>query len=154
LGEAYESKGDQKAQAKENVSKRDAQVLKHRRVPDQRAYKGGNDGCKRTYPLSSVRATCLALVFSGSTPSSARLRISSLADSAIVSVESGRTSDRSLSVCLNTSINDRTAALWPQAMEAIQMQKAHLYEAILLVNRGVDEAVRGLERLTGARAGR
>jgi hypothetical protein len=27
------------------------------------------------------------------------------------------------------------------------MQKAHLYEAILLVNRGVDEAVRGLERL-------
>jgi hypothetical protein len=24
------------------------------------------------------------------------------------------------------------------------MQKAHLYEAILLVNRGVDEAVRGL----------
>jgi hypothetical protein len=27
------------------------------------------------------------------------------------------------------------------------MRKAHLYEAILLVNRGVDEAVRGLERL-------
>jgi hypothetical protein len=27
------------------------------------------------------------------------------------------------------------------------MQKAQLYEAILLVNRGVDEAVRGLERL-------
>jgi hypothetical protein len=27
------------------------------------------------------------------------------------------------------------------------MQKAHLYEAILLVNRGVDEAVRGFERL-------
>ncbi len=27
------------------------------------------------------------------------------------------------------------------------MQKAHLYEAILLINRGVDEAVRGLERL-------
>jgi hypothetical protein len=27
------------------------------------------------------------------------------------------------------------------------MQKAHLYEAILLVNRGIDEAVRGLERL-------
>ncbi|MGC2733679.1 MAG: hypothetical protein WA212_07275 [Candidatus Acidiferrales bacterium] len=30
------------------------------------------------------------------------------------------------------------------------MQKAHLYEAILLVNRGVDEAVRGLERLKRA----
>ncbi len=30
------------------------------------------------------------------------------------------------------------------------MQKAHLYEAILLVNRGVDEAVRGLERLRRA----
>ncbi len=27
------------------------------------------------------------------------------------------------------------------------MQKAHLYEAILLVNRGIDDAVRGLERL-------
>jgi hypothetical protein len=27
------------------------------------------------------------------------------------------------------------------------MQKAHLYEAIFLVNRGIDEAVRGLERL-------
>jgi hypothetical protein len=31
------------------------------------------------------------------------------------------------------------------------MQKAHLYEAILLVNRGVDEAVRGLERLKSAK---
>jgi hypothetical protein len=36
-------------------------------------------------------------------------------------------------------------------MEAIQMQKARLYEAILLVNRGVDEAVRGLERLKRAK---
>jgi hypothetical protein len=36
-------------------------------------------------------------------------------------------------------------------MGAIQMQKAHLYEAILLVNRGVDEAVRGLERLKRAK---
>jgi len=31
------------------------------------------------------------------------------------------------------------------------MQKARLYEAILLVNRGVDEAVRGLERLKRAK---
>jgi hypothetical protein len=31
------------------------------------------------------------------------------------------------------------------------MQKAHLYEAILLMNRGVDEAVRGLERLKRAK---
>jgi hypothetical protein len=31
------------------------------------------------------------------------------------------------------------------------MQRAHLYEAILLVNRGVDEAVRGLERLKRAK---
>jgi len=30
------------------------------------------------------------------------------------------------------------------------MQKAHLYEAILLVNRGIDDAVRGLERLKRA----
>jgi hypothetical protein len=31
------------------------------------------------------------------------------------------------------------------------MQKAHLYEAILLVNRGIDEAVQGLERLKRVR---
>jgi hypothetical protein len=31
------------------------------------------------------------------------------------------------------------------------MQKAHLYEAILLVNRGLDEAVQGLERLKRAK---
>jgi hypothetical protein len=36
-------------------------------------------------------------------------------------------------------------------MEEEQMQKAHLYEAILLVNRGVDETVRGLERLKRAK---
>lgn len=31
------------------------------------------------------------------------------------------------------------------------MQKAHLYEAILLVNRGIDDTVRGLERLKRAK---
>jgi hypothetical protein len=31
------------------------------------------------------------------------------------------------------------------------MTKAHLYEAILLVNRGIDEAVQGLARLKSAR---
>jgi len=31
------------------------------------------------------------------------------------------------------------------------MQKAHLYEAILLVNQGDDDAVRGLERLKRAK---
>jgi hypothetical protein len=31
------------------------------------------------------------------------------------------------------------------------MQKAHLYEAIFLVNRGIDEAVQGLERLKRAK---
>jgi hypothetical protein len=31
------------------------------------------------------------------------------------------------------------------------MQKAHLYEAILLVNRGIDDAVQGLERLKRAK---
>jgi hypothetical protein len=31
------------------------------------------------------------------------------------------------------------------------MQKAHLYEAILLVNRGIDDAVRGLERFKRAK---
>jgi hypothetical protein len=52
-----------------------------------------------------------------------------------------------VSVCANTSTNDWIAAFAPQETEGIRMQKAHLYEAILLVNRGVDEAVRGLERL-------
>jgi hypothetical protein len=31
------------------------------------------------------------------------------------------------------------------------MQKSHLYEAIFMVNRGIDEAVRGLERLKHAK---
>jgi hypothetical protein len=31
------------------------------------------------------------------------------------------------------------------------MQKAHLYEAMLLLNRGIDDAVRGLERLKRAK---
>jgi hypothetical protein len=57
----------------------------------------------------------------------------------------------SLPVCPNTSINDRTAAFPPRVTEEIQTQKAHLYEAILLLNRGVDEAVRGLERLKRAK---
>jgi hypothetical protein len=35
-------------------------------------------------------------------------------------------------------------------MEETQMQKAHLYEAIFLFNHGMDEAVRGLERLKRA----
>jgi len=34
--------------------------------------------------------------------------------------------------------------------EEIFMQKAHLYEAISLLNHGMDEAVRGLERLKKA----
>ena len=33
----------------------------------------------------------------------------------------------------------------------MQMQKAHLYEAVLLVNRGMDEVVRALERLKRAK---
>jgi hypothetical protein len=36
-------------------------------------------------------------------------------------------------------------------MEEIQMRKAYLYGAILLVNRGIDEAIRGLERLKRAK---
>jgi ATP-dependent helicase YprA (DUF1998 family) len=39
----------------------------------------------------------------------------------------------------------------PPRKEEIQVQKAHLYEAIFLVNRGIDEAVRGLERLKRAK---
>jgi hypothetical protein len=54
-------------------------------------------------------------------------------------------------VCLNISINDRTAASRRKQSGRFEMQKAHLYEAILLVNRGVDEAVRGLERLKRAK---
>jgi hypothetical protein len=47
-------------------------------------------------------------------------------------------------------INCRTR-LPAASNQEIQMQKAHLYEAILIVNRGVDEAVRGLERLKRAK---
>jgi hypothetical protein len=54
-------------------------------------------------------------------------------------------------VCANSSTNDRIAAVPLQATDEIQMQETHLYEAILLVNRGVDEAVRGLERLKRAK---
>src|SRR6266849_2176580 len=53
-------------------------------------------------------------------------------------------------VCLDASINCRTAAFPPQSIEETQMQKAHLYEAISLFNHGMDEAVRGLERLKRA----
>jgi hypothetical protein len=38
-----------------------------------------------------------------------------------------------------------------RAERKTRMQKAHLYEAILLVNRGIDEAVQGLERLKRAK---
>jgi hypothetical protein len=51
----------------------------------------------------------------------------------------------------HASINRKTAAFLPQGKQEIRMQKAHLYEAILLVNRGIDEAVQGLERLKRAK---
>jgi hypothetical protein len=49
---------------------------------------------------------------------------------------------------LPTAINFRT---WLRQERKAAMQKAHLYEAVLLVNRGIDEAVRGLERLKRAK---
>jgi hypothetical protein len=68
-----------------------------------------------------------------------------------VTLEFGRSSDRIAIRVSQHFINCRAAAFSPQAIEEIQMQKAHLYEAILLVNRGVDETVRGLERLKRAK---
>src|SRR6266851_7095689 len=47
------------------------------------------------------------------------------------------------------AINCRTRG--DAAERNVVMQKAHLYEAILLVNRGIDDAVRGLERLKRAK---
>jgi hypothetical protein len=38
----------------------------------------------------------------------------------------------------------------PEWIQEIQMQKAHLYEAVFLVNQGVDLAVRGVDRLKKA----
>jgi len=35
-------------------------------------------------------------------------------------------------------------------MQEVQMQKAHLYEAVFIVNQGVDQVVRGLVRLKKA----
>jgi hypothetical protein len=45
----------------------------------------------------------------------------------------------------------QSAAFQAQGVEEIQIPQAHLCEAILLGNRGVDEAVRGLERLKGTK---
>src|SRR5207245_3690827 len=59
--------------------------------------------------------------------------------------------DSSGDVCSDDSINCRTADLCCPEFKEIRMQKAHLYEAILLVNRGIDDAVRGLERLKRAK---
>jgi hypothetical protein len=50
-------------------------------------------------------------------------------------------------ICAGDPLNLRTAPLPPHEIEEIQMQKAQLYEAIFIVNRGIDDAVRGLERL-------
>ena len=90
------------------------------------------------FPLSSLLSRSQSLLPSGA---------------ALMSGEPGRTlPTASPYVCPNTfHTTDRTAAFPPQVTEEIQMQKAHLYEAILLVNRGVDEAVRGLERLKRAK---
>jgi hypothetical protein len=54
-------------------------------------------------------------------------------------------------VCSDALTNCGTADFLPRRLREIQMQKAHLYEAILLVNRGIDEAVQGLERLKRAK---
>jgi hypothetical protein len=42
------------------------------------------------------------------------------------------------------------AACSPQRIREVSVQKAHLYEAIFLVNQGIDQTVRGLARLKKA----
>jgi hypothetical protein len=48
---------------------------------------------------------------------------------------------------LPREINDRRTAAISAAERILVMEKAHLYEALYLVNHGIDEAVRGVQRL-------
>jgi hypothetical protein len=48
---------------------------------------------------------------------------------------------------LPREINDRQTAATSAAERILVMEKAHLYEALYLVNHGIDEAVRGVQRL-------
>src|ERR1700678_3744766 len=49
--------------------------------------------------------------------------------------------------CVSTLLSTAGRRIPAAISGGTRMQKAHLYEAILLVNRGIDEAVRGLEQL-------
>src|SRR6202167_321659 len=53
--------------------------------------------------------------------------------------------------CVSTLLSTAGRRIPAAISGGTRMHKAHLYEAILLVNRGVDEAVRGLERLKRAK---
>src|SRR5713101_6248123 len=63
--------------------------------------------------------------------------------------QSGRHSTPSETCVPTHLINLRTCGHFA-AERNVVMQKAHLYEAIFLFNHGMDEAVRGLERLKRA----
>jgi hypothetical protein len=52
-------------------------------------------------------------------------------------------------VCPDATSTSELAAIVPKKGYLL-MQKAHLYEALYLVNRGIDEAVRGVQRLKKA----
>jgi hypothetical protein len=52
-------------------------------------------------------------------------------------------------VCPDATSTSELAAIVPQKGYLL-MQKAHLYEALYLVNHGIDEAVRGVQRLKKA----
>jgi hypothetical protein len=52
-------------------------------------------------------------------------------------------------VCPDAKSTSELAAIAPQKGYLL-MQKAHLYEALYLVNHGIDEAVRGVQRLKKA----
>jgi hypothetical protein len=52
-------------------------------------------------------------------------------------------------VCPDATSTSELAAIAPQKGYLL-MQKAHLYEALYLVNHGIEEAVRGLQRLKKA----
>jgi hypothetical protein len=45
------------------------------------------------------------------------------------------------------SRNDRQRQTSQNKKEKMHMQKAHLFEALLMVNQGIDAAVQGLQRL-------
>jgi hypothetical protein len=106
-----------------------------------------NDGCNRSYPVLFSRASSARRNFIDARI----LRSLRALSSDYVTPTATRSPQSVLSFrqerCVSTPRQPFYRSLQRWAERKILRQKAHLYEAILLVNRGLDEAVQGLERL-------